>query len=65
MVKKLNWKVWACLIAPFALERNQPKGVTLVVGFLRMGGQALPLPGVGISRSDNSSEGFLRDSLMS
>lgn len=61
----LSWKVGACLIALFALEHNQPKGAMLAVGFLRMGSQALSFPGIGISRSDNSSEGLLRDCLMS
>lgn len=57
----LSWKVWACLITLFALEHNQPNGAMLAVGFLRMGSQALSFADTGISRSDNSSEGFLRD----
>jgi len=60
----LSWKVWACLIALFALEHNQPKGVMLAVSFLRMGSQALAFPDIGISKSNNFSEGFLRDCLM-
>lgn len=61
----LSWKVWVRLIALFALEHNQPKGAMLAVGFLRMGNQGFSFPGIGISRSDNSSEGLLRDRLMS
>lgn len=34
--------MWECLIAPFVLKHNQPKGAMLAVGFLRMGSQALP-----------------------
>lgn len=44
----------------FALEHNQPKGAVLAVGFLRMGSQTLYFPHIGISKSDSSSEGFLR-----
>lgn len=61
----LSWKVWACLFAPSALEHNQQKGVMLAVGFLRMGSQALSFPDTAISRSGNSSEGFLGGCLMS
>lgn len=53
---------WKCgnISVPVALEHSQPKGAVLAVGFLRMGSQTLYFPHIAMSKSDNSSVGFLR-----
>lgn len=58
--KKLCVRRRGNVSVPFALEHRQPKGAVLAVGFLRMGRQTLYFPYIAISKSDNSSEGFLR-----
>lgn len=60
MKKKLRVRRCGYISVPFALEHNQPKGAVLAVGFLRMGSQTLYFPHTALSKSDNSSEAFLR-----
>lgn len=60
MKRKLCVRRCGYVSVSFALELNQPKGAVLAVGFLRMGSQTLYFPHIAISKSDSSSEGFLR-----
>lgn len=60
MKKKLSVGRCGNISVPVTLEHSQPKGAVLAVGFLRMGSQTLYFPHIAMSKSDNSSVGFLR-----